>query len=321
MRASKKGKSFDSIPVPGKVLTGEWPLSQTLINAFCQCPRQFMYMLDRWEKPGLEINTFFGTVVHEMLDMCTGRPLAEIQEALPGMVSDFIKEKHDKRELEWLSPSDRAYQEGIILTVLQEYYAYYGDELDKNVVMHETKFDFRYNKVDKLAITGKIDRVERDSNGLICIDHKTAGEISEDEKLMSLPLNFQLKFYAHAVLVLEGELPYKYRHNMIRRPKHRPKNNEKLRDFLKRLREEIQQRPEHFFMRFDCDLTTEEYLSFKKELDIKIAAIRKLCSGESTAYHNEAFCVGVYKCPYLGACATNSLANYRQRKYISPELI
>ena len=187
--------------------------------------------------------------------------------------------------------------------------------------MCEKKFDIQWPELGKIMLTGKIDRVERDNKGLVCIDHKTAGEISEDEKLMALPLNFQLKFYSHAVHELTGELPYKYMHNMIRRPKHRPKNGEKLVAFLKRLREEIQQRPEHFFMRFESTFSEEEYEEFKSNLGNKLNRIYRTCDGGSKVFPNEAFCVGVYKCPYLEACATNSLANYRQRKYISPELI
>lgn len=321
MLATRKIKNFDTIPLPAKVLTGEWSLSQTLINAFCQCPRQFMFMLDRWEQPGKEINTFFGTVVHEMLDKCTGHGKEEILESLPKLVHTYISDKSTKRELEWLTPSECAYQEGIILVVLEEYYEYYGDELDKDVVMCETKFDLRYRPSSKMAITGKIDRVERDKRGFICIDHKTAGEISEDEKLLSLPLNFQLKFYSHAVNVLTGEIPTRFRHNMIRRPKHKPKYNEKLPTFLNRLREEIKANPAHFFMRFECEFTQADYKAFMAELDIKMDAIESLCAGKTKAIHNEAFCVGTYKCPYLMACSTNSLAYYKQRKYISPELI
>lgn len=315
--ARKKVKTLENQPLPAGVCDGSIALSQTLITAGMQCDRQLLYMLNRWEKPGTGLNTFFGTVVHEMLDIFSGASEDQIENCLDDAISEFIQKERGKGTLEWLSPSEQAYQEAIISATLHEYWNYYGAELQDDVVMCETLFNTVYNGV---TLTGKIDKVIRTKNGLLLRDHKTAGEISEDEKLLALPLNFQLKFYAVAMELLGYGLPYAYEHNMIRRPKHKRLYNETLPTFIKRLRGEMQRTPGHFFMRFQAKLEDGDLEDFKKELATKLDSIKQLCSGARRALHNEAFCVGTYKCPFLEACSKNSLESYVQRKYISPEL-
>lgn len=302
------------------ILNGKIPLSQSIIVQFLQCPQQFVHYMNRWSQPGRELNTFFGTCCHELLETFYRAGVVPTDEMLAKHLSKFIKEGKASGELSWLQPSEQAYQEAIILATMGEYFQYYADELGNEYVEIENKFVVPFNGFP-FKLTGKRDITERLPSGkLVLRDHKTAGEISEDEKMMHLPINFQMLFY-----VLTYYLEHKvwvdyYEHNVIRRTKTKPKFGERLKTFAERLRSEIHAKPAYFFMRYRCKVDAEAMTKFADELVHILAKIEELCKAQGSCDRNLAFCVGTYKCPYLHACASGSMEQYYRRKKISPEL-
>lgn len=85
-------------------------------------------------------------------------------------------------------------------------------EMDwSNVIGLEKYFRFDIEGVTS-PVTGVIDKVERDENGLIVTDYKTSKPYSENATLQKN----QLPMYGLACYMLYGEFPYKYRYHFTR---------------------------------------------------------------------------------------------------------
>ena len=317
LKASRKFKRPSDVGLPVGVLDGSIPLSQSIITLALQCDKQFVMHLDRWEVPGRELNTFYGTCFHEMLDLWySGRAEAEI---IYDKLVDFITEGESSGEFDWLSIPERAYQETILMAVLNKYFETHISDLEYWKILEvEKKFTVPFAGVQ---LTGKRDGVVQIGKKKYLLEHKTKGEIKEDRIELKLAIDLQtqlyiLAYYEEHGIWLDGVL-----YNVIRRPKVKPAYRESLGKFADRLEREIDRDRNYYFYRWFCEYSKDDRELFRFELEHKIKHIRDVVSGKLPVLRNEASCHGNYECPFLRACATNSFAGYRQRVHVSPELI
>lgn len=309
------------------IISGKLPLSQSLISSFMQCPQQFMYTINRWEKPGRERDTFFGTVVHEILDYSYANNYVMTDDEIQEFMSSHINEGVASGDYAWLNTFERIYQETLILVVLSEYMDYYADEIKSMDVVETEQVFITQDTVTKIWLTGKRDLRYRRGGKNILRDHKTTAYMDEDKKLLSLGIDFQMLFYVHC-LGLEGHTVDKFEHNMIRRPKYKPRQTERMTNFADRLRSEIRQNPAHFFFQVESEYDKDEMKDFELDLRMYLEWIRQAAQqlhndqkvASALIRRNRSHCVGAFDCPYLEACASRSLSAYRQRAKVSPEL-
>lgn len=67
--------------------------------------------------------------------------------------------------------------------------------------------------------------------------------------MLSTEQDPQVLMYVLGVWKSTGKFPYGVRYNIIRRPGQKIKKNEPLRDFISRVEEDIENRPDHYFKR------------------------------------------------------------------------
>lgn len=324
--AIKRGKkitpviqSFSDLQLPAGVFDGSIAFSQSLLMAGMQCDRQLIYQLNRWEKPGKEHNTFFGTCVHELLDVFYTLKEKPDDEMLEEALDEYLIKETSKGTLKWLNPLDKAYYETIIITTLSEYFKFYEDDFKMEFFEVERIFNVKYPKLN-LWLTGKKDgKVGYDGKRML-LEHKTRGMINEDAIARNLDLNFQTQFYLLADRLESSKPCDGVLYNIIRRTKSKPRGKETLRTFSERLREEITKDPDYFFKRFEAIYTKEQTKEFEGELEEKLKHLWALLSGARKPLKNEAFCFNGFECDYANACASRSLEGYTQRKDVSPEL-
>lgn len=320
IRKPKAPKCFADLTTPKEILSGDVGLSQSLMTVAMQCDRQLIYSLNRWEKPGKEQNTFFGTCAHELMDVFYSLGEVPDEQMLSEALDEFLAREQEANRLEWLNPLERAYQECIIVTTMTEYFDFYRDDFQMNFIEVENKFKVNFNG---LTLVGKKDGKIRTKDGkILLLEHKTKGDINEDAIVRNLDINFQTQFYLladrldnPANLAASGVL-----YNIIRRTKSRPKGKETLREYGERLTSEIRSDYDYFFKRYDAIYTGRQNKEFEEELILKINRVKELLHGKRKALKNEAFCFYSYECDYARACAENTLEGYRQRSVISPEL-
>ncbi len=316
-REVKPLSCFSDLPLPKKFLSGDIALSQSLMTMAMQCDRQFIYATNRFEVAGKESNTFFGTCCHELMDVFYTLGEKPDDAMLSEALDEFLANEEAKGHLNWLSLSDRAYYETIIVNTMAEYFNFYEADFDYKFLELENVFKVPYNGI---WLTGKKDGVVEIDGKKYLFEHKTKGMINEEQIKLNLDINFQTQFYmlAHRIqhrYKLDGVL-----YNIIRRTKAKPKGGESLKKFGERLRQEIQNDFGYFFLRYTCEYSQKQIDEFESELEEKVKRLVQLIKGERRPLKNEAFCVGNFECPFHRACALNTLEGYRQRTVVSPEL-
>lgn len=326
--AGKKQVSFSDLKIPKSVITGEQGFSQSLLMQGFQCDRQLIYTLNRWEKPGKESNVFFGDCAHHLMETFYSLEECPDEQMLDEALNEYLEKKQETGILGWLNPHDRAYYEGIIVATMTEYFDFYSEDFNFDFIEIERQFKVPFNGI---YMIGKKDGVVRYNKKTWLFEHKTKGDVNEDQIIRNLDLNFQTQYYLLADR-LEVELTKKKNpktkltacdgvlYNIIRRTKSHPKKNEKLKDFLIRLREEIRRDHDYFFKRLEVEYTAEQNAEFEFELKHKFERLVQLLQGKRPALKNEAFCIAGYECQYAQACSSKSLEGYVQRAVISPEL-
>ena len=154
IRKQKTVPCFSDLLIPKEVLLGEVGLSQSLLTTAMQCDRQLVYALNRWEKPGKEQNTFFGTCAHQLMDVFYTLGQRPDEKMLEEALEDFLAHEQEQGKLDWLNPVERAYQECILLITMDEYFNFYEDDFQMDFIEVEKKFKVRYNG---LTLVGKKD--------------------------------------------------------------------------------------------------------------------------------------------------------------------
>ena len=137
--------------------------------------------------------------------------------------------------------------------------------------------------------------------------------------MLSLSFDFQNLIY-----ILADEIQYKEStqgtlYNVVRKPQLKKGKTETLAEFCERVRDDVEKRPEWYFIRWEVPYTKKDKEHFTIELCQKIAAI-KLAVAQNSFYKHENSCTGQYTCEYLPACASNSFANLEKSDNVFPEL-
>jgi hypothetical protein len=180
----------------------------------------------------------------------------------------------------------------------------------------ERIFDVQFSG---LRLRGKIDGLVRIGKSLWILETKTKSEISEDVLGMTLPFDFQNLFYITA-LKAEGVECIGAIYNIIRNPRLRRGKTETKDQFLERVIQDVRERPEHYFHRFEVPYDKETIKEFGKELAFKLAEFRDWVNDILPTYKNQGSCVGRGYCPFLEACSSGKMYAYEQTRVLFEEL-
>ncbi len=151
-------------------------------------------------------------------------------------------------------------------------------------------------------LRGKWDGVSKVGKGLYLNEHKTKGEIKEEQLQRQLSFDLQTMFYLVALekfyAINNGpklpKAPIKgVIYNVVRRPlsggkgsirQHKPTkakpNGESLEEYFGRLRAIIAEEPAYYFMRWKVDITANDIATF--ESDFLVPILEQLCDWWNT---------------------------------------
>lgn len=175
-------------------------LSPSRLNDYLACPRKFFYLkvlgIDVEESNWDSAN--FGTIIHGLLENAVRR--AKKTGVYP--TSDEIREELTKGLEESAFSSDAIKEKFVKLgnNVIEKYYPKFSEIPVSRV--DEVEFSLRDIDVDGDFITGKIDRIEKNSDGTYQLyDYKTGSAVSENQiAIGGTKENYfnQLCFYKYA---------------------------------------------------------------------------------------------------------------------------
>jgi len=140
-------------------------------------------------------------------------------------------------------------------------------------VSPEEKFSINYNLhtptgPTNIRLRGMRDALIRINGDSGIFETKTKSRINEEEIRDGLKSDMQTMIYLFATYLETGELPKKVLYNVIRRSTMYRRKEESIISYAKRLEEDIDKRPDFYFMRWEVDITKTDVINFKsKTLD------------------------------------------------------
>lgn len=175
-----------------------------------------------------------------------------------------------------------------------------------------------------IPFRGKIDGILKDKKGKIwLLEHKTKSSISSDEILMTIPRDIQTILYSVAIKEIYGEFPAGILYNVTRRPGLRRSAKETMPDFIKRIAEDVDLRPDWYFMMFEIVNSEADVLRNFELLKQDIKRFRgwALQAPENDPPYSHSCIQMTYNCQYLQYCASGKTDTaYLTRSVLFPEL-
>jgi len=310
-----------SLGVPADYSLEKQGITQSLMSSFLQCRQKFIYAINRMSSAKKTSTTNFGSIVHHGIAVLYSVKPHPVVSDIVGALRVYRKE--NAADLARIDAQQVERDFAVAEVMLTKYISYYmSDWMEMRDRQPEEEINFSPFDGSKIIGRCKIDGRYRDkANKKWLIEHKTKGRISEESLVKRLSFDPQNLFYLLADKRQTKEEAIGVLYNIIRNPQIKPKVNETLPDFCKRLTEDINTRPEFYFLRFEIPYTSIDKKRFENHLREIILDIERLTKGESAVYRNCYACDSPYSCEYLDACASNSFADYFQREKIFTELV
>ena len=219
-----------------------------------------------------------------------------------------------------LTPQNKQTQEtfySLAAAMWPHYARKYRADLKANNFGVEVQFDVEHvvmfgSKPVKVRLYGTIDRLWKDADGRHLADHKTSSWINEYEIAASLPLNFQLMFYAYADFLRTEKIVSSICHDVIRRTTAKPskKSKETIAAFAKRVGKEIDVNPDYYFNRITTPVDRKKLEAYREFVITPIMAdLADWAAGRGPHYPNPNALIGRYgPCRLFGPITQNNFA-------------
>lgn len=354
---------FVNTAAPAPLENTSWNLyrdgvTQGFINRFMTCREQCrLHYVEGYSIKGSSIWFDFGNLVHDVLS----RIYAEHTPPSPGTLLCLIKayqEKREKLNANSMTNYDWEQQEiiyGVAEAMLPIYVEKYREDWNNNWVYNETTFSVPYRFRDGRATTirGRIDGgfykpVSEGENEnaeeygkLVLLDTKNLSVIDEEIIYASLPFDTQCMLYLWAVKRMVEEknqkrrqrgikqmnpLPSEFIYNVIRRPGHRRKKDEAIKDFVSRVNTDIFKEVDHYLIRFKMKVTKGELDYWEKHQLIPVmeqiqAWWNAGCSGDLHWMNPQGLQSKYGKCDLFDLITKGDKTRYVKKTVPFPELI
>lgn len=306
-------------------------LTQGLLQMWKDCRERARLFLQGWSKKEASMGLTYGSILHGVLEKGYKAISGGILKTIPNQKQVLVWIR--MTEQEWERDNPRADKKAIefkeLACLIAEatipfYFEYWRKDFkDFRWLALEKGFNLPYALPDgrKTLLRGKMDGVYR-SPKLWLFETKTKSRINEGTLLDILPQDFQVLFYYSALHKIYKEIPAGVKYNIVRRIQLEQRKKESLREFAKRCVEDIQKRPEFYFIRYEIALDKQDMEKFEKELANQIWDFYYWLKNPLTChYKNPGQCETKYgQCNMLSLCAVQRPHLYEKRKTVFREL-
>ena len=332
LKEKKTIMRIKDVLVPKEYSIDEVGLTQSLITAYMNCRKRFLLKLNRYTSASKNKTTLFGNIVHRVLELM----YEATQEHTKLNWSRFIEiaisthEQHEQDNYIGVTPEDIQFAQVVANVMLLAYVNYYTEDFtDKRFTDTEEEISVLFLKPFRTRLLMKLDgcyNTKGKAPKVWLMEHKTRSRISEETLMKRLSYDFQNLTYVTIVeeareINIDGVL-----YNIIRKPQIRQRKGETAHEFATRLKEDIEKRPEFYFMRYEIPYTKADKKSFRAELFETILSIResltkcKQTRDNSVFYKNPTACEANFPCEFIDACASETMNGYFQKDKLFSEL-
>lgn len=306
-------------------------VTQGLLTTWMSCRMKAKYFLEGWSSGKTSSALTYGTIIHGILEIVYDLIRQKKLKSPPDI--KLIKSLTKKVEAQWLKENP-----GVAKYVLEDldmclliaeatlpaYFKYHWKEDFKELKWKqlEQQFAIPYTLKDgrKIIIRGKKDGVYGDKT-IKLFETKTKSQINLDDLTDSLWFELQINLYLWAIKKTYKQIPGGVNYNIIRKTSLNIKSGESKLVYAKRLADDINKRPDFYFIRLNISITKQEMEQFEKELEAMLTDFVDWCEGKSGTYKNTSQCHGKYgTCSSMGLCSKKDFGAYKKRKMVFREL-
>jgi len=229
----------------------------------------------------------FGTAIHKGLET------RDIDEALAVLITDYPKDQEEADAQDVASVTVRA--------LLESYFDLYPPFAE-----HKPEFQFELPMLTKtgckstvMSIAGKLDDLVKINGQWWIVEYKTASRL-DSSYFDRLYVDSQITMYMSAMTRM-GYDPVGVIYRVIRKPTLRRGQKETLEEFLERLRNDIRNRPDFYFMERKLYRSKGDLKEFHNTL-YQEARLEKNMAKRGEAFKHTTSCSMYGACEYLPIC-------------------
>jgi hypothetical protein len=295
------------------------------------CREKARLYLEGWNSKYYSAALMFGSLGHGILELA----YLDIKKGgLKTAPSVGEMRRYSKAvEKKWLAENPKAGVDTLVqlevsLALLEQMVPRYFDFWNKDFkkvdwVSLEEQFGVLAKPCHGLAIRmrGKQDGKFALRNELWLLETKTKSLVNEGDLLDTLSLDLQVNLYLWAEYKAAGKVPSGVLYNIIRKTGIRQNKNESIQKYARRVAEDIDDRPEFYFIRMEIPTSKEEITQFQKDLYGLLQDFMGWRAGKIPHYKNPTSCIGKYgRCEYINACARGDFSTLVKRNVVFKEL-
>lgn len=308
-------------------------VTQSMLSNFMTCKEKFrLSYVEGWRPAKVGTAPMeFGNCIHEILDIVysesTKYAPQDFCERQKDIVADACKQfedyKYEQLESEGNDWDTLAENVAIAEVLLPQYFDHWkSDWQTVEWAGLEEVFDVPITVDGKtIRIRGKFDGVQRIKGKLWLFETKTKGRIDEDTIMEKLSIDLQVNLYMWAIWKKYKEFPCGVVYNVIRRPMLRQGKNERLSEFVSKIKADIADRPDFYFIRNHGAVDKSEILEWEKNEFIPILKeLIRWNEGEGHYKNSSACTSGFTACSFLKICGQNNTGTFMRRKALFEEL-
>lgn len=319
-------------------------VTQGLLSRFLLCPEKHrLGSIEGLRQIRVGGPLAFGSLVHDVLDHVYSTIYFSLENNLKFTIDDihaWIKDLleeflgRDRSVLETslaLTPQNEQQLEmnyGMADVMLRHYFKRWRADRQMDWVSLEENFRVMLDPSEylnlyglpEIPIRGKMDGVFRSNEKLWLFETKTKARIEEESIVDTLGFNLQVCMYLWAIKQIHGERPAGVKYNLIRKPQIRMGKTESIRAFFHRMEEDVQARPDFYFVRYDAVIMPEEMQLWEEDFKGMLRSLIEWHEGK-WHYRNPCSCVGQFgRCEFLPICSNGDRSGFVRLETIFPEL-
>ena len=297
-------------------------VTQSILSRL-DCPMKLKLYLNGFVKKDKIKNVGFGSAFHDLLAFIYNYYMECDTDMNNKLLNKFVNSLIKKYFYNYDDKDREIYKIKLKFAIRFYMQIFNRDWIISNLHKPEREFDVIDN--NGVRRRGKIDmELEDDKKRLWLMEHKTMGRINEGQLMNHLSINFQNYYYLSTREIETGKKFSGMVYNIIRNTRMKPKKDETLSEWERRIRKDYRRRPYHYFKRYKIKLVNDrKSKKGQRELDRFNFELNQMFNtlmyyvNNKIDYKNTFNCVKLYSCEYLEACKSNSLNLYKQENLFS----
>jgi hypothetical protein len=311
-------------------------VTYSLLSTFLQCPEKLKLQYGKRLSGRRTSGALaFGSVFHEALDQIyTYKKDTGFYPSIGGVLAQMEERDTKKLKKGLRSPTalmDLQENYGMAEVVLEAYMKKWEREHNAfgDWIALEEKFNTLYRPsiqlgldIPDIPLRGKRDGVFLCQGVPWLFETKTKGRIEDESIMDTLGFNLQNHLYMYTGAIDHGKTFGGVLYNLVRRPQLKMGVKDTLRSFLQRIRDDIEKRPEFYFIRYNLTSTSQDQRKWKKEFDGIMWRLIMWYYGQYHYRDNSACSGRMGVCEYLPICGNRNIGTnaYIERPSVFPEL-